>query len=448
MWLPTSFNFLNYMTCPDLAKVRLYGWNVFYDTNALGPFTDSAMKAAVKFIECLNYGMAKNDPNKIGLLGSFWNLDTGLGLKVVSQDSKTRHEVITELRFIHINYVVTAPVNYPENVRIKKLRAPLKLVKYEAGKLEGMPFKTHAAVPFKSIDTVEESDEDQYFELINLKPRQTTPEPASKINSFFVPRRETNTQPMAVKTESQTPVNVFSIHNIKYRLNLLMNVPIAVHYPEKTLGFELRNYNEKTETGLDETYGQAVFTPVIEKTTKNWLKTTKLIDRIETEKDKKLERDRFELKGGMCFFKSRIFINFEKTKDNKRIISKGTWNNVIEYEKHKSRYSRNYCIGTGRTDVLKPKDGGNFNAMTDFKQYSNISPTEKVFFSLYALVRTTNDWYDILSKETVSKDQLEKITRIESLGFVKIVLFYELTKKGATQLKDCYIDGLPVRVDA
>ena len=52
----------------------------------------------------------------------------------------------------------------------------------------------------------------------------------------------------------------------------------------------------------------------------------------------------------------------------------------------------------------------------------------------------------MLTREPVTKNQLKEIARIETLGFVKIVLFYELTAQGASQLKECLVDGLKVPV--
>ncbi len=430
----TSFNYLNYKICPDLDKVKRNGWDVFYHTNALGSFLDSAMKAGKEFIICLSKGMTSKDQN-IGLLGKFWNLDTGLGLEVVYRPSKTPHEVITELRFIHINNAVTTPVNYKN--RLQYLKARTESASYIASPLEEMSFKTRKAVAFEKIEKVEEADKDKYFEWIELKPAKNTPLPRCRIEDFFVDGKETKNQPRVVESAVLTPVNVFSVHKIRYRLNLLMTVPIAQFPANETVGFELRNYDME------------LFKPAADIESKDWLKKSKLIDRIETQvKDKNLKRDRFERKNGLCTFKSRLFMNFEKEKYNDRIITKGDWDNVIEYDKHKKQYSRNYCVGTGRKGVLHPSStsGGTFNAMDDFEQYINVSPTEQVFFSLHPLVRTNREWYDMLSKELVSVDQLQELIRIDCLGFVKIVLFYELTTEGGTQLKECYIDGLHVAV--
>ena len=56
----------------------------------------------------------------------------------------------------------------------------------------------------------------------------------------------------------------------------------------------------------------------------------------------------------------------------------------------------------------------------------------------------------MLSKKKVEKTELDKIKKIDCLGFVKIVLFYTLDKVeqqfAAAQLDECYVDGLRVPV--
>jgi hypothetical protein len=438
-----SFNYLNYTICPDMAKVRQFGWNVFYHTKALDFFFDSAVKAGVEFSKCLNKGIVKNNPKEIGNLGKFWNLDTGLGLEVKSHLSDTPYEVITELNFIHINTLKAIPrVNYSETYIA--LAGTTALVDYPDESAEKVAFNIcEYKKNFDLIKNVEETA-DSYLERIPLERKVDVLGPFSKIDDFYVDRQESKKNPHVIKTASQTTGNNFEILNIKHRLNLLMTVPIADISPRgvvEYLGFELRN-----DKGLK----HADY-----KETKEWLPKSEIIDYIKTGGE--TSKGRFVRKDEMCVFQTRLFLNLEKDKTYKREIGKGVFNNVIVYENNEyensynnDKYSRNYCVGTSRVNVLHPNAAsGNddrFNGTTHFDKYKNLSPTEQVFFTLYALVRTNNAWYDMLSKEPVPNDQLEKIIRIESLGFVKIVLFYELTNKGAAQLKECYIDGLKVKV--
>ncbi len=447
---PTCYNYLNYYVCPSLERLRKFGYDKFYHTNALEPFIDSAMKAAKIFIICLNDGIKDKKYQNIGRLGKFWNLDTGLGLEVKSISSHTPHEVITELNFIHINNnTVTKSVTYEKNEEY--LKALKKTKEPYPDTAEITAFKTESALSkayIEHITSLKDTEDNTYTDRLLLNPRVATPYPVSNIEGFFVERKETNTKPMVVKTAQQTPINKIQIHDIKHRLNLMMTVPIADFSPHgkyDEFGFELRSDGEKTLKEMK---------PAADTETKKWLKTSKPIERFKAPAGVKSEPGRFDRTDvGICIFNTRLLLNLEKSKELKQKSAKTKSSNVIDYDKNEALYSRNYSIGTGRKNVLHPTSfsamnhmGTAFDATTDLAKYVDISPTEQVFFSIYLVIRTHDSWYDMLSKKNVTKDQLEKLVRIDSLGFVKIVIFYELTKNGAAQLAECYVDGLKVDV--
>jgi hypothetical protein len=149
----------------------------------------------------------------------------------------------------------------------------------------------------------------------------------------------------------------------------------------------------------------------------------------------------------LCRFETRLLVNLEPETDLKRESEKSKWNNVIPFSRHdKKEYARRYCVGTGRQNVLYPVKDRPFGGGPDFNKIVTVSPTEQIFFSLYLLVKKDNQWIDMITKEIVKEDQKKKIIQIENLGFVKIVLLYELSSKGASQLRECYVDGLEVPV--
>jgi hypothetical protein len=243
---------------------------------------------------------------------------------------------------------------------------------------------------------------------------------------------------MLVESARLKPINVFQIHDIKHRLNFMMTVPVADFshlgtYDE--LGFELRSDNKKTLKEMK---------PATDTETKKWQKTSEPIERFKAPAGVKSKPGSFERTDvGMCVFNTRLLLNLEQSINLKGECTTGKCSNVIEFDKNETLYSRNYSIGTSRKNVLHPTSfdafghiGTAFDATTDLAKYVDISPTEQVFFSIFLLIRTHDAWYDMLSKKNVAKDQLEKLIRIDALGFVKIVIFYELSKNGGAQLNE------------
>jgi hypothetical protein len=118
---------------------------------------------------------------------------------------------------------------------------------------------------------------------------------------------------------------------------------------------------------------------------------------------------------------------------------------VVPYDKTVATHGRNFAISTGRRHVLKAVSGGDFNPRTDFVCYANISPTEHVFFTLFALALGKNGYYDLLTKEAVDAARIPELRRIDETGVVKIVLIYKFAVDGSLFLSESYVDGLQAK---
>ena len=433
----TSFTFLNYLACPNLERVRTYGWNDFFHTQALRPFFKAALPAANRFVHDLREGIKKKDPNGIGILGNFWNLDTGLGISVVRQHSDTSNEIITDLRFIHVTEKVNgARTAYGKDTAYVKGMGSMPM----GGQAETRAFETVRADPFDSLERVFEPDSNRdnnrYLHRLSLSSGQMISLPQCDMASFFTDRKECANDVKLVPTEKNADAGqtVLRHRDIKHRLSLHIKMPVAELAESDNLCFYLYNDSAiKMKSAADEVKAG------------DWLGKSRLIDYVET-KNLPSNDLGFSRKNGLCFFETSLLMNLEPSKNYTREVAKGIWNNVIDYENKKDIYSRNYAVGTGRTEVLAYCDEGVFQGKRHFKVRKKHFPTEQVFFSVYPLVKTADGCFDMLSKERVREKDMKRIKRIESLGFVKIVLFYELSRKGAAQLHECLIDGIPVQV--
>ena len=102
-----SNNYLTYVVCPDLEKVKEHGNGAFFELAALGKFAERAGSVAATFVRELSQAYAHPasrapDAVRLPALGRFWNLDTGLGLQVRKVRSDLAKEVITQLDFTHV----------------------------------------------------------------------------------------------------------------------------------------------------------------------------------------------------------------------------------------------------------------------------------------------------------------------------------------------------------
>jgi hypothetical protein len=431
-----SFNFLNYFICPNLENLQLYGNDVFYHTRALKPFVESALTVGNAFIRDLSNGIKSES---LGNLGKFWNLDTGLGIEVKNIPSDTRFEVITELNFIHVTEAVqSSRIKYTKDNNPAYLRNKTTTT-YNESQVETRAYDTYKGGPFKSRKDIFERPDNlssrRYLDQIILRPPEKhIPLSTCTIKSFFSnPRKvENSPQPVATK-KNQKGGNVLQVDDVKHRLALNIKMPIAEITDKEHLGFYVNN-------DIDSSASEK------QKLPDAWLIGTSVTDFTKTKNVKNID-GRFKRDGGLCFFQTQLLMNLDNRYKREREVIKTKWNNVIEQPHRLCEFSRNYCVGTGRENVLHPIGNGTFNGRTHFAVYSDVSPTEQIFFTLYHLMQAKDGkCYDMLTRFPVEKKELDTIKRIDALGFVKIVLFYELSTAGAMQVKECLIDGLPVQV--
>jgi len=427
-------NYLTNIVCPNLERLREYGLNVFYHLDALKPFITSAVKLGKRFTATLDTAFKVGRPDNLRELGYFWNLDTGLGLQVQNILSDTPYEVITKLKFTHITECITESAidyhAYEPNLKCmvdKKSARKNKTfdtLKYPAPPVHAFPVYS-AKEPFESLTSIE-TEKDKYLDSVAMEDKQPRVSPLT-IQGFFVPTNAAKYMCVPVETSSYSEVNTIVTTDIKHRLTLRMETAIPSFQRKDRLGFHLLgDQNKKPVKG--------------EGKQKEWLKNKK------TQPLEFLTADTNGI-GGLSRFTGHCLINLEKDKTFKEETEKGKWNNVVGYEKNKKYYTRNYAISTCRPNVLFPDGDGQFWADKDFKYFEDVSPTEHIFFTLYLLAKTDEGVHDLATKEEVAEMQLKDLKKIDSLGFVKIVLFYELDRHGVAQISECYVDGLKIPVE-
>jgi hypothetical protein len=415
----TSFNFLNFKVCPNVERTRQFAANVFYDYAALVPFVNTAAAAAQTFLWELSHAYDAGDD--LDTLAKFWNLDTGLGLRVRQKDSTTSRESITELDFVHVfRELGTGNPNY---TRHEPYLAGRKSRDYSFQKARA--FETYARdEPFENVESVYEERNNAYLEQIKV-----AHDAGASGGATMVP------------TSSLKQENRLVLRDIKQRLTLCFRASIA------DLKAPQANQRDASCEDLALFFlGDKAGKPgkATSEETRKWLaKESKILD----------YRDQpSKMENGLQSFETRILVNTEAedlgdVKAEVRQIGKGIWNNVVPYSKHEGDYGRNFAIGTGRKHVLHSIGGGTFDPINKLAYYNNISPTEHVFFTLHALVRRGRDHWDIFTKKAVPDPDLNEMVQISGLGTVKILLIYERKLDDILCLSDCFIDGLQVRVE-
>ncbi len=442
-----SFNYLNYYVCPNLERTKKYGNHVFYHLNAFESFINAATLVSRIFLKRFQVSVTKMDDTDVGSVDHFWNLDTGLGLKVSKVAADSAKEAITELDFVHIcDFLKTAAITYrgyTADLKCMSKSGSPKVKSFDTISYPSPPkraFETYAAKQaFNNInDVFEESGKKKaYLDKIKLKNRVSL-ESLVTLDTFFKPAKQTSVKHQLAETARTKETNKLVVADQKHRLTLRLKTAIVPFRQTDRLGFYLLGDAKKN-------VGDSV--KFKEGKQKEWLKDsgTHALDVLQAHTGRSDK---------LAPFPAHFLINFENDKNLKRKIAKGEWNNVVQYEAegggyltHKAHYGRNFSVSTGRQNVLTPDGDGNFWADKDFKYFRDMSPTEHIFFSLYLLVRTDQGCFDMISKQKVSQKDLETIKKIDCLGFVKIVLFYVLDKNGVSQVEAGYVDGLKVPID-
>jgi hypothetical protein len=417
----TSFNFLTFKVCPNVEQTRRFAGNVFYDYEALGPFIRKAVAGAQIFLGELSTAYDERQVGSLKKLRRFWNLDTGLGLRVFQRAADTNRESITDLKFVHVfEELGGGTTGYKRRLPYLSGRASKDYPFAKAQAFETYP----AAAPFKDIDSVYEERNDAYLERIALESPSNTVANAEM-----------------VATSTINDENVLVSRELRHRVTLCFRAsiadlrsPAATQKDDRCENLALFLLGDKAGQPGEAASGE----------TRKWLaKESRVLDYRTTPRD---------MKRGLQRFATWILANGEKEDAGKaraatREIAKGAWNNVVPYSKHEGHYGRNFAIGTGRKFVLYSSGGGAFDPVNKLGYYTNISPTEHVFFTLYPLVREGGDYWDIFSKEDVPGGQLAELRKISSCGTVKIVLIYQRDGDLGLRLCEAYIDGLKAPVE-
>jgi hypothetical protein len=417
----TSFNFLNFKVCPNVERTRRFAANVFYDYAALGPFVATAATAAGTFLGELKSAYEQGKVEPLVKLRGFWNLDTGLGLRIYEEKSDTNRECITNLRFAHVFDELST--GRPGYKRVEPYLSGRKSTDYSFKKAQVFATCAHNP-PFQKIDSVYEESDKAYLERIPVA-HDASSEANAKI----------------VSTSSIKKGNTLVHREIWQRLTLCLRASIADLKAAPEVAAKDASCEDLALFFLGDKAGKPGKPASGE--TRDWLADdSKILDYREQPA---------RMHKGLQRFETRILVNTvredtAKAKAAKREIGKGIWNNVVPYSRHEGDYGYNFAIGTGRKFVLHSIEGGGFDPVKKLIYYKNISPTEHVFFTLYPLVREGGSYWDIFSKNAPSAapDELKKIS---GCGTVKIVLIYERTSDKSLNLCEAYIDGLKVPVE-
>jgi hypothetical protein len=185
---PFALNFLNFVVCPDLDRLIEEGpahplGEAFSDLRALKEVGNRAVGVAKAFANRLLGAYQGNNPDVLGDVGMFWNLDTGLGLEVQAGKTTTEKEVLTRLDFVH---VLAARIKNPArkeegDLGYVRVGDPSKIgyladKKVQASdmttpKAAAFPVRTTGAgveAPFPSLAAVQEPDADKYLDRIRV----------------------------------------------------------------------------------------------------------------------------------------------------------------------------------------------------------------------------------------------------------------------------------------
>jgi hypothetical protein len=496
-----SLNYLNYTVCPSRERAERFGDSVFFDLGALRPFVDCAIRLAKGFLSELGQAyenvkapMPRPSPAELDAisllkLGRFWNLDTGLGLEVRCIGATAPCEAVTILDFVH---VLDSPgpgkLEYrrPEGKSGYLAQLPDARFVNKVARLASAnpvaPFPLRAPKLFNRWSEVAEPDDQKFLPRIavgDLPPRplaivksaKQKPAGAQDVDAFlFAAANSNGSKPIQVPTKGlEKKPCVLEIIRRLSRLTVKMRIRVARlgAKPADLAMFLYADDDNKTE--IEARMGEgAVGKYFAAEMTHDWLNReafgVRLVDfHVGTDKGAYVGASQTD----MQVFSTTLLSNFEpkvieKADGDKiqwkdvpdRKIKAGEWNNVVPYGKPplNKKNGRNFAIGTGRRYVLHPThlgEGQEFTpAAAQLETYTDVSPTEQVFFSLHVLVRREIDGtvWDAMTKSAVTKEDMANIRRIDAAGFVKIVLYYLLKRDGAFQLDTCHVDGVPVQV--
>lgn len=453
---PYTWNYLNYFMCPSVERLVANGDDVFYHLGALAPFVATASRVATTFLNELQGAYAqgkKQRPVRIrGALGRFWNLDTGLGIRVQRVPTDTHHDVITRIDLVHVLEASHQALHYSREVPWK---TKVGHTEFTFPDERAFTFRNEQQA-FASLASISEPDDKAYMDCIRLteeaRRRVMGVAPVAYAEYW---NAQTAGHACVVEIPSAsltTQVPTVQLLDLGHRLTLQFRAAIAdlegalasgPSSPGEQLAFFAVADKEKKLDGACTDSAHAW-------TEEYWVKRKGVVvDHVQ---------DPDSTAGRLQYFSTRVLLGFETDREQERVVDPAGWNNGV----HPHEIGRNLSVGTGRPWVLHPtvsplaipkqegkSTGAEFDPKTQYETYSDPSPTEQVFFTVYPIVRTRNGHFDLISKKKVdvSEDGLKKLKRIDSVGFVKIVLLYDLSARGAVQLDRCFVDGVEVPVE-
>jgi hypothetical protein len=434
-----SFNFQIYFMCPRLARLREYGPTMFWEPAALPPFMKTAVDVSSRFAWAFT-DYAKSKASSIGVLEGFWNLDTGLGLQIQNVATKCKKEVRTRIKFPHVTEATHLKIEHTrQNAYTGGKGAPQK---YNLAAIYGLDpakpaFNAVDGGPYPTSYDVAEASKDAYLKTIITEQETGAPLLEMSLDEFFaMPPKAPQCGAIAAGTDSVEPDTVVKIpRGLNSRLTLDIEVPIVRLGDSEITGFAL--YSDKAGSGASpQAFG--------EKAAEHWLGSGSQALRF-IEHNSSSQSD-VKLDNGRAHFTGRILLNLDDCFANVgREIEKDKWNNVVDAKEIGKYCGKNFAVAACRQNVLKQNGDGNFWANRDFQLYTDLTPTEQIFLTLYALVRTPNGCIDACTGKPVSKSDFENARKIQCVGFVPIVLLYVFDGNRPAQLSTCYVDALRVK---
>lgn len=436
----SSFNFQAYFMCPDLQRLKEYGPTVFWEPKALPDFIRTATQVAAKFAAAY-MDFADGWADDIDVLANFWNLDTGLGLQVQNVSTQSSRETRTRLKFVHVTEATRTRIEHDrknEHLDRKKKHATYDIpgrYKYERS---APAFDVHVGGPFADSQDIHEPASSRYLRAL-VTEGEVGPRMSSLSLDEFFARPGTRRPPRSVPVPTdgvRVGTKVVAPRRIASRLSLEFEAAIAQLGGRDVTGFAL--YGDRQGKTAEPQKQE-------EHACKEWLdaEVSQCLRVIEPGAAADVRAER-----GLVFYTGRVFANFDPASApfTSRQTGPGRWNNVVDPQEVTKYCGKNFAVATLRTNVLKQTGDGRFWADKDFRVFTDLTPTEQIFFTLFPIVSTYDGCYDLFTKATVSRGDFEAMRKIRCLGFVPIVLLYAEEHDGYAQLQRCYVDGLEVPV--
>lgn len=447
----SSFNFQVNLMCPNLERLREYRPNVFWEPKALPPFIEAATGVAKSFARAYTNFADDPDVTGIGVLDNFWNLDTGLGIRVENVRSESTYETRTRIKFLHVTEETKTTIGHSRENEHIRAEHPAKKepAKYDLPGRYRQPqtpiFSTVDGDSVPSSEDIHERDSSSYLRTLKTQNEVGLVTQSLTDDQFFnLPGSPRPIRGALVPTNGiATGTKVVVPRKIASRLSLELEASIVQLGAKDATGFAL--YGDRAGSS-------ATPQEQVEHACEKWIdaEVSQCLRFIEqgAPADARVKKDRIHYTG-------RLFANFnhDTAPFGGRKTAQGKWNNLIDPVDVADYCGKNFAVATLRKNVLSQNGSGRFwptsstLIASDFGVFTDLAPTEQVFVTLFPIVSThENGCYDVFSHKSVSRSDLDKLRKIRCVGFVPIVLLFIETSGGFAQLDRAYVDGLEVPV--